>query len=818
MTLKLRAFVKTILLFTLSFSFLQAQDGRMLWEIGRQLGQSGAELLRTIEYYSEALETDPDNGAYHASRAVAYFEKGQYHEAIGDYDDAIDYYDNRGSHRMAKLYYQRGLCYYIVGDFQRAEQDFTSAIAHRPDVADAYYFRGKLLATVFDQPDKARMDFRIVMSKTQYPSVQSAFARYFMGHPDEAEQELEAMMRRVPGYDRRNYVILRYNAAGFYALNHQPRKAIEYLSEALEKGYDEYEWLVRDMNFISLAGNPDFIALLSRYGLRYQAGREYAWEPESTPRGGDDRGPVRPVNLYTSALTFSETNGNNRLDAEEVATIRFALHNDGPGTARDLTIRVKENSGVSGLYFDQEVEVGGLGVGGKREVTLEVRGDRWLTEGMADITIEVLEGMGFDAAPLQISFPTGAFAPPDMVVADHVFASERGGPMTLGVPITLRMAVQNQGRGVAEGVKVRFSLPENVYPGGANDFELGQVAPGADQTIDYEFFTNRRYTSDKVPIVVEITETSGQYSYKETFTVAINEQLEMNDRVIINANPSVIPTDPRDIQLLSDVDRNLPRAGTRNPNAIAVIIGNRDYENPDVPTVDHALQDAASMRKYLIESFGFDENNIIFLANATQADFNGTFGTKEDHRARLFNLVRENESDVFVFYSGHGAPDLATEDAYFLPSDCDPSLVRFNGYAINTLYNNLSKIPYRSLTVVVDACFSGQSDRGTLTPQASIVRIRSNNSVLKDPNAMIFTAATGAQVASWYPTQSHGLFTYYFLKGLQGDANTDRNRELTLGEMRAYLDQEVPYMARRLKNRDQTPEVYGQDEKTLLKY
>jgi len=150
--------------------------------------------------------------------------------------------------------------------------------------------------------------------------------------------------------------------------------------------------------------------------------------------------------------------------------------------------------------------------------------------------------------------------------------------------------------------------------------------------------------------------------------------------------------------------------------------------------------------------------------------------------------------------------------------DCDPSLVRFNGYAINTLYDNLSKIPYRSLTVVIDACFSGQSDRGTLTPQASIVRIRSNNSVLKDPKAMVFTAATGAQVASWYPEQSHGLFTYYFLKGLQGEANANRDRELTLGELRAYLDQEVPYMARRLRNRDQNPEVYGQDEKVVLGY
>lgn len=822
MSLNLRDALRIFLPLLLLFGTASAQNGRVLWEIGRHLGQTGAELLRTIEYYSRALEDEPGNGAYHASRADAYFDRGEYLRAIEDYEEAIAYYRDRSGHRLTKLHYQLGLCHYILGEYHQAESQFSRAIAERPDVADAYYFRGKLYAMVFEDDEMARKDFRIVMSKSSYPAVQSAFARYFMGHPDEGRREIQVMMARVPRYDRRNYAILRYNAAGYYALTNDDAAAIRHLREALENGYSEYAWLERDINFRSLADNSDFRRLLREYDLTYRGdGRRgpIAYEPsESRPRGGQTDGPVQPVNLYTSTLAFSDANGNQRLDAGEEAQITFTLHNDGPGEARNLELSISDANAVPGLRFDPLIEVGSLAVGEQREITVPLRGDRWLEEAMADFTIEIRESFGFDAAPLHIAIATGAFAPPDLVVADHVFASQKGGPMALGVPITLRLAVQNRGKGVAEGVTVRMELPENVYPGGASEFDLGQMAPGADQVIDYEFFTNRRYGSDRVPIVVNVIEQSGQYSYRETFEIAINEQLEMNDRVVISPTPSVVATDPRDIRLLSDVDRNLPRAARANPNAVAVVIGNRDYENPDVPTVDHALQDAASMRKYLIESFGFDENNIIFLANATQADFNGTFGTKEDHRARLFNLVRENESDLFIFYSGHGAPDLATEDAYFLPSDCDPSLVRFNGYAINTLYDNLSKIPYRSLTVVIDACFSGQSDRGTLTPQASIVRIRSNNSVLKDPKAMVFTAATGAQVASWYPAQSHGLFTYYFLKGLQGDANANRDRELTLGEMRSYLNEEVPYMARRLRNRDQTPEVYGQDVKVLLEY
>ena len=129
--------------------------------------------------------------------------------------------------------------------------------------------------------------------------------------------------------------------------------------------------------------------------------------------------------------------------------------------------------------------------------------------------------------------------------------------------------------------------------------------------------------------------------------------------------------------------------------------------NSDVPSVDFALNDALSMKKYLVTVLGYDENNIIMLNNASQADFNGMFGTKESHKARLFNLVKNGQSDVFVYYSGHGAPDIESNEGYFVPVDCDPTLVRFNGYAIKTLYDNLAKIPYRKLTVVIDACFSG---------------------------------------------------------------------------------------------------------------
>ena len=70
-----------------------------------------------------------------------------------------------------------------------------------------------------------------------------------------------------------------------------------------------------------------------------------------------------------------------------------------------------------------------------------------------------------------------------------------------------------------------------------------------------------------------------------------------------------------------------------------MIIGNRTYANR-VPAVSYAHNDAEAMKKYVIESLGYREGNVIFIKDATKANFEALFGNKESHRGRLFSYVR----------------------------------------------------------------------------------------------------------------------------------------------------------------------------------
>ncbi len=268
----------------------------------------------------------------------------------------------------------------------------------------------------------------------------------------------------------------------------------------------------------------------------------------------------------------------------------------------------------------------------------------------------------------------------------------------------------------------------------------------------------------------------------------------------------------------SDVDQDIPQTRHDLSKAVAVVIGNHNYRHPDVPPVDFALQDAQTLRQYLQGTFGYRDENILYYENATQAQMNALFGTSDNHRGILLNYTQAEESDIFIYYSGHGMPDPGQKGAYLVPVDCDPSLVNLNGYSLKILFNNLAKIPYKSLTLVIDACFSGSSERGMLIRQASPIYIKTQNKLLLDPKSHIFFSSSGSQISSWYPEQKHSLFTYFLLKGIQGEANLDRDGKLLLSELANYIEQEVNYKAWRLHKRKQTPEIYGPRQEVFLEY
>ena len=248
-------------------------------------------------------------------------------------------------------------------------------------------------------------------------------------------------------------------------------------------------------------------------------------------------------------------------------------------------------------------------------------------------------------------------------------------------------------------------------------------------------------------------------------------------------------------------------ASKSHPEDIAVIIGNADYgKGMDIPNVTPVYADAEGIKRYATQALGIRPGNVIDLRDATSAQLVSVFGSPTNYKGKLFDWVKAGKSRVFVYYAGHGAPGGAEGSAYLVPSDADAARIELNGFPLSTLYANLGKLQSQSVTVVLEACFSGSSQGGAVVAKASPIHLKPKIPDVP-ANVTVIAAGKADQMASWEENSSHGLFTKYFLMGMSGEADGDNDGNVTHSELEAYLAETMTYFARRYYGRDQTVQI-----------
>ncbi|BCB96058.1 hypothetical protein JZK55_09800 [Dissulfurispira thermophila] len=75
----------------------------------------------------------------------------------------------------------------------------------------------------------------------------------------------------------------------------------------------------------------------------------------------------------------------------------------------------------------------------------------------------------------------------------------------------------------------------------------------------------------------------------------------------------------------------------------------------------------------------------------------------------------------------------------------------------------------------------------------------------------VLAASTGSQISSDYDSVKHGLFTYFLLRGMRGEADKNENGMIELGELYDYVKTSVSEKASLELNRDQTPVLLPSD-------
>lgn len=252
----------------------------------------------------------------------------------------------------------------------------------------------------------------------------------------------------------------------------------------------------------------------------------------------------------------------------------------------------------------------------------------------------------------------------------------------------------------------------------------------------------------------------------------------------------------------SDVDE-LPQVKTKpNKNAYAVVIGIEQYRQK-LPKADFAAHDAKIISEYLTKTMGYPEENVITLINdrALKSDMEKYFDRW------LSNNVEEN-GRVFIYYSGHGAPNIKNGDAYLVPYDGDPTFIAETGYPMARLYESLGKLKAKEIIVVLDSCFSGGGGRSVLAKGAKPLVITINAPNIQN-NIAVMTASTGDQISSAYEEKGHGLFTYFLLKGIKTEDVVKTDGSIKMDDLFGYIKPQVERIARKQYNNEQTPQLIG---------
>ena len=259
------------------------------------------------------------------------------------------------------------------------------------------------------------------------------------------------------------------------------------------------------------------------------------------------------------------------------------------------------------------------------------------------------------------------------------------------------------------------------------------------------------------------------------------------------------------------------RAEFANPQGVAIIVGNQNYEHRDVPDVSFAHRDADAFRRYVVEGLGFGPENIIDLRDATRRELFDALGTRVNPHGLLWSYLDPKEgSEVVLFYSGHGVPGLNDRRGYLLPVDADPKAAEDDGYPIDLMYENLGRLAEaRAVQVYVDACFSGGTHEGVLVRDASPVYVTPALPEGVGEKVVSLTAASGEQVASWDTEARHGLFTHHLLDALHGGGDEDGDGRVTAVEAKGYLDLHMTRAARRQHRRVQVASLIGAHDVVL---
>ena len=232
-----------------------------------------------------------------------------------------------------------------------------------------------------------------------------------------------------------------------------------------------------------------------------------------------------------------------------------------------------------------------------------------------------------------------------------------------------------------------------------------------------------------------------------------------------------------------------------------VVVGIEGYGF--VPPVPGAEANAKAWYDFLTRTRGASPANIKLLL--------GQDATREEilEAAQSVAAKADPKGTLWFIFVGHGAPSADGHDGLLVGVDAQQKAASLQTRSVKRkeLLAALAKSRAGSISVILDACFSGRGQDGAniapgLQPLVTVAAVGA-----LDPRMVVMTAAKGNQFAGALPGTDRPAFSYLTLGAFRGWAAKDGR--VTAGAAWRYA---TDALGATLRGRNQTPDLMGKED------
>ena len=538
-----------------------------------------------------------------------------------------------------------------------------------------------------------------------------------------------------------------------------------------------------------------------------------------------------PPHISLIDVKFVEESGNNLLDGRENALFIARIVNDGRSPARELKpwLEPLGESLTPSLILSDVPVFKKLDVNDTLTISFSIFAKLKIESGERKFNIRVDEWSGQDLKPKPVNFTTLAVVPPNMVIADYAIDNEIGAhyiPRNEIVTMTVRF--QNLSIGKTDTAFLKLNRdPSFTIIDHQESYGLGMI-PGGDY-IDFSF--NIFSKEEEFSIYFDTYDYFGVKKIIPIHLKTMTHYKGVKDLATYDV-PMETFVQPGMKEEKHTLLQNIPSAKT-DRDVVGVVLGNQAFWSKKIHGKSSAKENVKLVRKYFGDLLGVKDHMLYpsqswtFDDGISKVDLYDTFDPDFGYiRKKMESSQKYSQSDsidLIIYFSGEGTT--IDGEKCLIPLDADQYRVS-SFYPVSQLYaslNELKKLEYvGNITLFMDVDFNNPSFKPLNTmvvkPTEDEENVNEENLTTQFPEQLLpdellppegitaFYASNIFQKSYDHIDENNGLFTYYLLKGLKGEADNG-DKIVTVEELYTYVAKNVY---------DTTATLYGADHQVPL--